>query len=78
MAEFTGPSQHYLRQQTTAAMAALRPLQKLDSDSERQGLWAVIEACEARLKELPAPVASVVTVGAVLDGAGAGEMKASM
>lgn len=52
MRDFTGVSAHYLKQQTQTALAALRPLQKLEPDSERQGLEAVIEECSARLKEL--------------------------
>lgn len=53
MSEFTGPSAHYLRQQTAIALAALAPLQKLGPDVERQGLAAVIVECERRLDLLP-------------------------
>lgn len=70
MRDFTGVSAHYLKQQTQTALAALRPLQKLEPDSERQGLEAVIEECSARLKELP----GVETITA----ADVGELKVGM
>lgn len=81
MRDFTGISAHYLKQRTQTAMAALRPLQKLDPDSERQGLEAVIEECSARLLALP--VAPGMTVGDALSAghsvtiaaADVGEMK---
>jgi hypothetical protein len=54
MAEFTGPSANFIRQQVNIALAALDPLPKIGADVARQGLTAVIAECEARLAALPA------------------------
>lgn len=80
MRDFTGVSAHYLKQQTQTALAALRPLQKLEPDSERQGLEAVIEECSARLLVLsPAPSMTVGdALSAVLSARGADNMKVGM
>ena len=81
MRDFTGVSAHYLKQQTQTALAALRPLQKLEPDSERQGLEAVIEECSARLKALP-PAPSVDAPSArdsvTITAADVGELKVGM
>lgn len=80
MRDFTGVSAHYLKQQTQTALAALRPLQKLEPDYERQGLEAVIEECSARLLVLPpAPSMTVGDVlSAVLSARDADNMKVGM
>jgi hypothetical protein len=53
MTEFTGPSANYIRQQVTIALRALDPLEKLGTDVAMQGLSAVIEECDRRMRALP-------------------------
>ena len=58
--EFTGPSKHYVLQQTTLACKALAPLASLDPDSELQGLEAMLAVLEARRTQVLKAKADVV------------------